>query len=159
MGIIRKSPYLGTGGLVSPNSKKQRRQMQTLKAMQGATPEEIRQAGGRYDFRGFWGITEPASAERQRKAERHSTVQGRPIPAVVVGIVTEVRFPTKNSTALVVRSGDRREGWLTPNDRLPSQYRQSVAELKGQTVRIYPDARSGRSQRVEVVEVSPPSSS
>jgi Short C-terminal domain len=57
MGLIRKSLYLGTGGLISPNSKKQRLQMKQLAALQGATPEEIRRRGGRYDFDGLLGLS------------------------------------------------------------------------------------------------------
>jgi hypothetical protein len=37
MGLIRKSLYLGTGGLVAPNSKKQRQQKQVLAAMRTPT--------------------------------------------------------------------------------------------------------------------------
>ena len=55
VGLIRKSLYLGTGGVVSPSSKKQRYAKQTLAAIQGGTPEQIRRAGGRYDFDGFLG--------------------------------------------------------------------------------------------------------
>lgn len=157
MGIIRKSLYLETGGLVSPNSKKQRHQMQILQAMQGATPDEIRRAGGRYDFRGFIGATEPTSAERQRKAEEGSAVRRSAPPEVIVGVITEVRFPAKKSTTLVAQSGNRREGWLTLNSRLPLQYRQSADLLKGRTVRIYPDAKSGRTERVEIIETTHPS--
>ena len=47
MGLIRKSLFAASGGLVAPNSKKQRRQLQILAAMQGATPAEVRRAGGR----------------------------------------------------------------------------------------------------------------
>jgi hypothetical protein len=35
MGLIRKSLWLGTGGVIAPNSKKQRRQKQILAAIQG----------------------------------------------------------------------------------------------------------------------------
>jgi len=68
MGLIRKSLYLGTGGLVSPNSKKQRQQKEILAATQGATAEEVSRAGGRYDFNGFWG--QPPASVAQRSAER-----------------------------------------------------------------------------------------
>lgn len=66
MGLIRKSLYLASGGIVSPSSKKQRRQVQMIKAMQGASDAEIRRAGGRYDFAGFWGDT---TARTQARAD------------------------------------------------------------------------------------------
>jgi hypothetical protein len=37
--------------------------------MQGATPAEVRRAGGRYDFNGFWGQP-PASVTRGLKARQ-----------------------------------------------------------------------------------------
>lgn len=66
MGLIRKSLYLGTSGLVAPNSKKQRQQKQILAAIQGATPAEVKRAGGRYDFNGFWG--QPPASVSQRSS-------------------------------------------------------------------------------------------
>ncbi len=48
MGLIRKSPFLGTGGVIAPNSKKQRAQKQLLAALQGKSEDEVRRAGGRY---------------------------------------------------------------------------------------------------------------
>jgi hypothetical protein len=74
VGLIRKSLFLGTGGLVAPSSKKQRVQMQQLAALQGATPEEIRQRGGRNDTDGFLGIA-PASV-RNRPPARPSSGSG-----------------------------------------------------------------------------------
>lgn len=50
MGLIRKTLYLGTGGAVAPHSKKQRVSLQQLAALQGASPEQVRRTGGRYDF-------------------------------------------------------------------------------------------------------------
>ena len=50
MGLLRKSLYLGTGGIVAPNSRKQKKAAQTLAAIQGASPAQVRQTGGRYDF-------------------------------------------------------------------------------------------------------------
>lgn len=50
MGLIRKSLYLASGGVVAPHSKKQRTALKTLAAIQGASPEEVRRTGGRYDF-------------------------------------------------------------------------------------------------------------
>jgi hypothetical protein len=67
---------LGIDHLVSPNSKKQRRQMQQLAAMQGATPAEIRRAGGRYDFNGFWGQPPPSAARRE--AAQKAAVRQQP---------------------------------------------------------------------------------
>lgn len=79
MGLIRKSLYLGTGGLVAPNSKKQRQQAQILAAMQGATPKEVRRAGGRYDFDGFWG--QPPASVARRSAERQKPSAERQKPS------------------------------------------------------------------------------
>lgn len=72
MGLIRKSLYLGTGGLVTPHSKKQRHQKQILAAMQGAAPSEIRRAGGRYDFNGFWGQPPTSVARRAEVQGAHN---------------------------------------------------------------------------------------
>lgn len=61
MGLIRKAAYLGSGGIVAPRSRKGRQHAQVIAAMQGKSAEEIRRAGGRYDFEGFWtadGVTE-----------------------------------------------------------------------------------------------------
>ena len=63
MGLIRKSLFLGTGGLVAPNSRKQRLQMQQLAALPGGTQQEIRRRGGRNDIDRFLGIA-PASARK-----------------------------------------------------------------------------------------------
>jgi hypothetical protein len=49
MGLIRKSLFLGTGGLIAPNSKKQRTAKQQLAALQGKSDAEVRRAGGRYE--------------------------------------------------------------------------------------------------------------
>ena len=78
MGLIRKSLYLGTGGVVAPNSKKHRDQMKMLAALQGATPAEIKRAGGRYDFDGFMGQS-PAVSGRQGRCERAAR-QAVPLP-------------------------------------------------------------------------------
>jgi hypothetical protein len=48
MGLIRKSLHVATLGAVSPTSKKQRVASQTLAAIQGGTPAQVRRAGGRY---------------------------------------------------------------------------------------------------------------
>jgi hypothetical protein len=64
IGLIRKAAFLGTGGIVAPRSKKERDQIRLIGAMQGKSATEIRRAGGRYDFEGFWargGVTEPKS--------------------------------------------------------------------------------------------------
>lgn len=76
MGLIRKSLFLGTGGLVSPNSKKQRLQMRQLAALQGASPGEIRRAGGRYDFNGFFG--QPPASVRRGQAVQPPAVDTEP---------------------------------------------------------------------------------
>ena len=78
MGLIRKSLYLGTGGVVAPNSKKHRDQMKMLAALQGAMPAEIKRAGGRYDFDGFMGQSPPSVAARA-DAERAAR-QAVPLP-------------------------------------------------------------------------------
>lgn len=49
MGLIRKSLFLASGGIVAPNSKKQRNQRQSLAAAQGKSDAEVRRAGGRYE--------------------------------------------------------------------------------------------------------------
>jgi hypothetical protein len=72
MGLIRKSLYLTTGGLVAPNSRKQRVQMQQLAAMQGATDEEIRRRGSRGDAAGFLGLPPESVAARQRQARQRA---------------------------------------------------------------------------------------
>lgn len=72
MGLIRKSLFLGTGGLVSPNSKKQRVQKQQLAALQGATPKEIRRAGGRNDIDGFLGLPPASVRTASQPARRFS---------------------------------------------------------------------------------------
>jgi hypothetical protein len=64
MGLIRKSLYLGTGGVVAPNSKKQRQQKQVLAALQGATPEEVKRAGGRLRLRRFLGAASTVSGRQ-----------------------------------------------------------------------------------------------
>lgn len=79
MGIIRKSLYLGTGGLVSPNAKKQRRQMQTLKAMQG----QLRKRLGRQGPLRLRGILGNHGARLRRtaaesRATQHSSRQADP---------------------------------------------------------------------------------
>jgi hypothetical protein len=49
MGIIRKGLHVASVGAVAPNSKKQRVAKQTLVAVQGGTPAQVRPAGGRYE--------------------------------------------------------------------------------------------------------------
>lgn len=74
MGLIRKSLYLASGGIVAPNSRKQRVAKQQLAALQGATPQEVRQRGGRGDYDGFWGF-EPASVTLREQAARKAPVE------------------------------------------------------------------------------------
>ena len=74
MGLIRKSLFLTTAGLVAPNSRKQRVQMQQLAALQGATDEEVRLRGGRGDAAGFLGLPSASVAARER-------VRVTPLPA------------------------------------------------------------------------------
>jgi hypothetical protein len=125
MGLIRKSLYLGTGGLVSPNSKKQRMQMKQLTAMQGGTAKEIQRAGGRYDFRGFWGITEPQSAENTR---RGLPAEG-PVIRTVAGVITEVRPDGRRCHDIILfDKEDQRHLFVVPNKQLPVD---DPAELTG----------------------------
>jgi hypothetical protein len=74
MGLIRKSLYVASGGIVAPHSRKQRIAMQQLAALQGATPQEVRQRGGRGDVDGFWGF-QPASVTLQEQADRKAPVE------------------------------------------------------------------------------------
>ena len=71
MGLIRKSLYLGTGGVVAPHSRKQRVAMKQLAALQGRGEAEVRRAGGRSDFAGFWDASQAGKgvppAPRKRK--------------------------------------------------------------------------------------------
>jgi hypothetical protein len=53
MGLIRKSAYLATGGAVAPHSRKQRTALKQLAALQGASPDQVRQTGGRNDYDSF----------------------------------------------------------------------------------------------------------
>lgn len=76
MGLIRKSLYLASAGAVAPNSKKQRRAAQTLAAVQGATPAEIRRAGGRTDP---W-VTQPTSVRTDAISRAGSLAELRSIP-------------------------------------------------------------------------------
>ncbi len=50
MGLFRKTAYIASGGIVAPHSRKQRTALKTLAAVQGASPEQVRKTGGRYDF-------------------------------------------------------------------------------------------------------------
>jgi hypothetical protein len=80
MGLIRKSLYLGSGGLVAPHSKKQRMQLQQLAALRGASPEEIKRAGGRSDYDAFLGLS-PASGRQRSAARAGATKTYRPCAA------------------------------------------------------------------------------
>ena len=87
MGLIRKLTYVASGGVVAPRSASERRDIRMIAAMQGKSADEIRRAGGRYDFDGFWargGITDvnpapvtqtaPAPALAPKPAPRSSDV-------------------------------------------------------------------------------------
>jgi hypothetical protein len=64
VGFIRKTLFLTTGGIVAPNSTKQRRQEQILAAVQGGNEGEIRWAGSRNAaFGARWTPPEPARQE------------------------------------------------------------------------------------------------
>jgi Short C-terminal domain len=85
MGLIRKSLYLTTGGVVAPNSKKQRLQMQQLAALQGATPEEIKRAGGRDDPFGLppASVTQKATAGQPSGTPRRPCTCGAPVRCIM----------------------------------------------------------------------------
>lgn len=76
MGFIRKTLFAVTGGAVSPNSKKQRLQMQVVAAAQGKSEEEVRRAGGRRErwqqARQDW---EQALSRPQQTAEKRQSPQ------------------------------------------------------------------------------------
>lgn len=76
VGLIRKSLYLASGGIVAPNSKKQRRQAQILAALQGRSPKEVKRAGGRYDFEGFLGQQPTAPPTAGQRIERPTKKRG-----------------------------------------------------------------------------------
>jgi hypothetical protein len=63
--------YLGTGGIVAPHTKQERQHRQIIAAIQGATPEQVRKAGGRYDFDGVVGL--PAASAPEAPAPRPDT--------------------------------------------------------------------------------------
>jgi hypothetical protein len=80
MGLIRKALHVGTVGAVAPNSKKQRVAKQTLAAAQGASPEQVKRAGGRYEhslasaFRPS--VTVPASDQSKSDTPQTAGVAG-----------------------------------------------------------------------------------
>jgi Short C-terminal domain len=74
VGLLRKSLYLGTSGIVAPNSKKHRMAMKQLAALQGRSEAEIRRAGGRYDFAGFWDATRAGASTVSRPVSSSSRV-------------------------------------------------------------------------------------
>ena len=68
MGLIRKALFVTTVGAVAPNSKKQRAARQTLVAIQGGSPAQVRRAGGRYEH-GPAAAIENARVARERAAQ------------------------------------------------------------------------------------------
>ena len=64
MGLMRKSLFLGTGGLVAPNSQKQRVARQALVAARGGSESEIRHAGSRQSPWQFMDMAPQAQARR-----------------------------------------------------------------------------------------------
>jgi hypothetical protein len=115
MGLIRKSLFLGTGGIVAPNSKKQRTALQTLAAVQGKSEAEVRRTGGRYEHTigtEFTRSKRPAdkdSAEAKRRAyplwrEEHELLTaGASKNEAILYATGAVIPPTKY--------GRRQEGW------------------------------------------------
>jgi len=71
MGLIRKALHVATVGAVAPNSKKQRVAKQTLVAIQGGSPSQVRRAGGRYEH-GVVGALENARVARGRAVQAPS---------------------------------------------------------------------------------------
>ena len=70
MGFLRKTLFLTTGGVVAPNSTKQRRQEQVLAALQGKNEDEIRWAGSRNAaFGGRWTLPGPVCQESAERRE------------------------------------------------------------------------------------------
>jgi hypothetical protein len=80
MGLIRKSLYLGTGGVVAPNSRKQRMALKQLAALKGRSEAEIRRAGSRYDFAGFWNADDAGTDSVPSKPRRPIRATPRPTP-------------------------------------------------------------------------------
>jgi hypothetical protein len=68
MGIVRKALHVTTVGVVAPNSRKQRVATQTLVAIQGGTPSQVRRAGGRYEH-GPAAAVDNARVARERAAQ------------------------------------------------------------------------------------------
>jgi hypothetical protein len=100
MGIVRKSLFVGTGGLVAPNSKKQRNQRQILAALQGKSAAEVRRAGGRYEHvtPGWQAIgaaataaTRPRPQRMPRSAPLTAEAAGQPVPSPVLPVPETVR--------------------------------------------------------------------
>jgi hypothetical protein len=57
MGLIRKTAWLASGGIVRPTSKKEKRHAELLAAIQGKDAKTVRRAGGRYDASNLFGGT------------------------------------------------------------------------------------------------------
>lgn len=181
MGLIRKSLYLGTGGLVAPNSKKQRQQKQILAATQGATPSEIRGAGGRYDFNGFWGQSATSVARRaavqgsekqapvsMAQALAYQAAESNPERAPIAGTVLGAKPAFGGNTEFtLIREGGEEELWEVRNNRLPRGpdikvlgrpqpgLRLMGSALNGKAVRIYPSSKPGKASWVDLAEQEP----
>jgi hypothetical protein len=68
MGLLRKALHITTVGVIAPNSTKQRVAKQTLVAIQGGSPAQVRRAGGRYEH-GPAAAIENARVARERAAQ------------------------------------------------------------------------------------------
>jgi hypothetical protein len=79
MGLIRKSLFLGTGGIVAPNSQKQRLARQALVAARGGSEQEIRRAGSRSSPWQFTDVT--PQAPTRSPAVRQNLADNRAIEA------------------------------------------------------------------------------
>jgi hypothetical protein len=183
MGLIRKSLYLGTGGLVASNSKKQRKQKQILAAMEGATPSEIKRAGGRYDFNGFWGQPSPSVVRRaavqgsekqapvsMAQALAYQAAESNSERAPITGTVSGAKPAFGGNTEFtLIGEGGEEELWEARNNRLPRGpdikvmgrfqpgLRLMGSALNGKAVRVYPSRKPGKASWVDLAEQEPES--
>jgi hypothetical protein len=180
MGLIRKSLYLGTGGLVAPNSKKQRQQKQILAAMRDATPSEIKRAGGRYDFNGFWGQPPTSVARRSAMQESgkqagmpmaqalaYQAAESNPERAPITGTISGGKLAFGGNTEFtLIRADGEEEHWEVRNNRLPRGPDMTILGstrpmrlmgtlLNGKSVRIYPSGKPGKAAWVDLAEQEP----
>src|SRR5262249_5728135 len=150
VGLIRKSLYLGSGGLVSPNSKKQRRQIQMIKAMQGASDAEIRRAGGRYDFAGFWG-----DVNARTQAHSEPEPMAKPSRGAVQAVVRSAR-ERGGYTEFVAVTSDRDEVKVIVRSAKLRPYGLIGERLTGNSVYVVPYGDKGRGNFAGFAQVAEP---